>query len=385
MLPLIAARGMNAVAGRLKSAAARYALVDQSIWESLAEFYVHAETHQYLDEPVALYAGAGTKISMRDKIASVLMWYASSFGALNRLHMHLAERLAVHLCRNFTVSVQREPGSRFGFDLQHPMSPMRLGMETAPQPGLRFFGADKLQPQIDELLNRLEKNVVPEEINLGGVYEAGAVRAVALHLAECLASPLSPRRDTRHNIKANLSVANGFSGVMEQTDVGLNFCSDNSVTWQAEDISTSGIRCVLPASGMGEVAIGSLLGIKPERSDHWGVGIVRRIIRDPQNKLHVGIEMLANQVARVGLHERDTDEEQHALWLDSPGGDSSEVDLLMSSDTFAGSRSLHARVDGKGYLLMPLEMVEKGEDYDLARYRKIEEDVSGSEEAYECV
>lgn len=377
MMPLIAARGISAVAGKLKSAAARHALFDQAIWTALAEFYAHAETQQYLDEQVALYAGSGAKTSVRDEFASVLMWYACSFGTLSRLHMHLAERLTAHLSRNFTVSAQREPGSRFVFDLLHPMSPMRLGAEAAPQPSLRFLGVDKFhQPQIDALLKTLGKNVVPEEVNLGGAYEASAVRVAVLHLAECLASPPPMRRNTRHSIKVSLSVANGFSGVMEQTDIGLNFGSNTSVIWQVEDISASGLRCVLPASGAEGVAIGLLVGIKPEKLERWGVGIVRRLTRDPQNNLHVGIEMLANQVTGVGLRERDAGDEQHALWLDSPGGDASEVDLLTSPDTFSSSRSLHVRLEGKSYLLMPLKLVEKGEDYDLARYRKIEEDTS---------
>ena len=382
MMSLIAARGISAVAGVLKSAAARYALFDQATWVALAEFYAHAETQQYSKERVELYAGSGAKTSVREEFAAALMWYASSSGTLSRPHMHLAERLAAHLSGNFTVSAQREPGSCFVFDLLHPMSPMRLGMETAPQPGLRFLGVDNfLQQQMDARLKVLEKNVVPEELNLGGVYEAGAVRAIVLHLAECLASPPPMRRDVRHKVKVSLSVANGFNGVMEQTDVGLNFGSDASVTWQVEDISISGLRCVLPGPGTAGVEIGLLVGIRPEKLDRWGVGIVRRISRDPQNKLHVGIEMLANRVAGVGLRERDAGEERHALWLDSPGGDPSEVDLLMGADTFTSSRSLQVRLEGKNYLLMPLKLVEKGEDYDLARYRKIEEDAS-SDEAY---
>lgn len=381
MLPLIAARGASAATARLKSAAVRYALVDQTIWASLAEFYTHAETQQYLNEEVALYAGLGAKTSVRNEVAVTLMWYASSSGTLSRLHMHLAERLIAYLSRNFTVSVQREPGSRFVFDLLHPMSPMRLGAETMTQPSLRFLGVDKFQTQVDVLLKTLDKNIVPEEINLGGKYEAGVVRAVVLHLAECLASPPPMRRNIRHTIKVNLSVANGFSRVMEQFSAGLNSGSDTGTIWQVEDISTSGLRCILPASGTDGVKIGLLLGIKPKKIDHWGVGIVRRLSRDPQNNLHVGIEMLANQVTWVGLRERDAGEERHALWLDSPGGNAGGVDLLMSPDTFTSSRSLHVRLDKKSYLLMPLELVEKGEDYDLARYRKIEED-TGSDEAY---
>lgn len=375
-LPFVAVRGICAVAGKLKCAATRYALVEPSIWGCLAEFYSHAEAQQYLDERVSLHSGSGANTSVRCEFAAVLMWYASCASTLSRLHLHLAERLAAHLSKNFTVGTQCDSNSLFGFDLLHFAPPVRVNVENTPQTGLLFIGANNLQPQIEALLKALEKNVVPEEINLGGAYEAGAVRDVLRHLAECWASPPPMRRNTRHNIKVNLSVANGFSKVMEQTDVGLNFGDDTSVTWDVENISTGGFHCILPASRMDGMAIGSLIGIKPEKIDYWGVGIVRRLSRDQQNNLHVGVETLTNQMAGIGLREHSSDEEQPALWLSGPGDDSGEARLLMSHDTFSSSRSLHARMGDKSYLLMPLELVEKGADYDLARYRKIEEDTS---------
>ncbi len=381
VLPLVAARGICAVAGRLKCAAARYALVDSEMWGYLAEFYSHAETQQYLDEQVSLYAGLSANTTVRCEFAGVLVWYASCAGTLSRPHVHMAERLTAHLCKNFTVGAQHGSGSLFGFDLLQHAPPMRVMVENTLQPSLRFLGVNNIQPHIEALLNTLEKNIVPETINLGGTYEAGAVRKVVLHLAERWASPPPARRNTRHNIKVNLNVANGFSRVMEQTDIGLNFGDNTSMTWEVEDISTGGFRCVLPASRVDGIVIGLLVGIKPERIDHWGVGIVRRLKRDRQNNLHVGVEILTNQMTGVGLRERNADEEQPALWLNSPGDDSGEARLLMSPDTFSSSRSLHVRLAGKNYLLMPLELVEKGEDYDLARYRRIEEDTS-SDAAY---
>lgn len=70
------------------------------------------------------------------------------------------------------------------------------------------------------------------------------------------------------------------------------------------------------------------------------------------------------------------EEEQLAMWLNSPGDDSGEARLLMSPDTFSSSRSLHARLGDKSYLLTPLELVERGTDYALARYRRTEENTS---------
>ena len=344
----------------------------------LAEFYLHAEAQQYLDERVSLYAGSGATTSVRCEFAAVLMWYASCAGTLNRLHLHLSERLTAYLSKHFTVGAQCDPGSVIGFDLLHFSPPVRVNVENTPQAGLLFIGVSNLQPHIEILLKTLEKNIVPEEINLGGAYDAGPVREVVRHLAECWSFPPPKRRNMRHNVKVSLSVANGFSGVLEHTDVGLNFGADANVMWDAEDISTGGFRCVLPKGRVDGMAIGSLIGTKPEKADHWGVGIVRRLSRDKQDNLHVGVEILTNRVTGVGLRAQNMDEEQPAIWLNNSNGDSGEARLLLSHDTYSSSRSLHVRVGGKSYLLTPLELVEKGADYDLARYRKIEQDAGKS-------
>lgn len=377
VLSLVAARGMCAVAGKLKCLAAHYAPVEPEIWAGLAEFYVHAETRQYLDEQVALYAGLGVNTSVRCEFASILVWYASCASSLNRLHVHLAERLAAYLCGYFTVSAQYEPDSRFGFDLSRPIPPVRVSAETAPKSGLRFLGVSDLQPRMGTLLKTLEKNIVPEEINLGGAYEADTVCEVLRHLAECLASPPPMRRNVRRNVRVSLSVANGFAKVAELIHANL----DSRVIWEAEDISANGFRCVLPAGRTETTEIGALVGIKPEKLERWGVGIVRRLSCDAQDNLHVGVEVLSNHVTGVGLRERNADDERPALWLNNSGGEAGEVSILMSPDAFSVGRSLKARMGGKNYLLMPLELVEKGADYDLVRYRKIEED-DGADETY---
>jgi hypothetical protein len=46
-LALLVARGIAALAGRLKMSAARYALIEPGLWRHLADFYAHAETHGY--------------------------------------------------------------------------------------------------------------------------------------------------------------------------------------------------------------------------------------------------------------------------------------------------------------------------------------------------
>jgi hypothetical protein len=48
--------------------------------------------------------------------------------------------------------------------------------------------------------------------------------------------------------------------------------------------------------------------------------------------------------------------------------------LLMQADTFSANRSLKIQLDGKNYLLIPGGLQEKGLDYDLAKFKLIEQE-----------
>ena len=46
----------------------------------------------------------------------------------------------------------------------------------------------------------------------------------------------------------------------------------------------------------------------------------------------------------------------------------------MKADTFSPHRSLQTQLEGRNYLLIPIGLQEKGNDYDLARFRLIEQE-----------
>jgi hypothetical protein len=273
--------------------------------------------------------------------------------------------------------------SQWAINLVQPISPMRVNMETTIHPGLRFIGMGEAENALNALVKSLDKGVVPQEVNFSGtVYEAEQVLEVARQLVARCVLPPPTRRNARRTIKVNLHVANGFSRLVENTDVGLNFSSDSNEIWEVEDISATGFRSVTSPAVLESVKIGSLIGSKPENVESWGVGIVRRLSRDAQNNLHVGVEVLANQVLGVTLGARDhagAGEDNLALYLNKPNDESGEAWLLMKMGGFTSNRSFNMRLGDKTYLLLPLGLVESGEDYDLARYRKMEQDTSGDE------
>lgn len=379
-LPQLGVRGVAALGCRLKFLAARYALVESELWGHLAEFYAHAESQGYQNSETALYVGAPGETSVAREFALLVVWYGLSAGTLTPVNEHIAERILSHLSRSFRVSKRFEEGGMFAFDLSQPTPPMRASAESTITPSLRIVIEGDVLTQLENISRTLEKDMVPEEINFwGGSYDAVLVGDVVKYLVAGFTLPPPTRRNPRRKISVNLHVANGFFKMLEHTGISLNFGQvEADETWDVEDISVTGFRSVIPLKRADGVKIGSLVGTRPENVAHWGAGIVRRLRRDENDNLHIGVEVLTNQIVGVTLTERlnSHEGEQAALYLSRPNDNSGEAWLLMRPDTFSASHSLNMLLNGKRYLLMPLARVESGEDYDLVRYRMMLQDMS---------
>lgn len=380
-LTLLCARGIHACGGRLKMAAARYGMVDPSIWKHIAGYYAITETQAIQQEPLVIYQGENSSVAQ--EFATLLAWYGVGSGKQISLQIHITERLFSNLGKALKVGNTYNGQGLFVFDIAQPTPPMRATAEATIHPTLRFIEAEGMRQLMDGVLKTLDKGIVPDSLNLYGArYDAEVVAAVARGLTQCLSLPPPTRRSVRRKVNVNLKVASGFFKMLEQTDSGLSFSADDTDTWDVQDISSTGFRCVVPLAQVEGVKIGSLVGNKPENLPQWGAGVVRRLSRDAAGNMHVGVEMLSTQVVGVPLVDRTKTGAQAGmlgLYLNRASDTSGEAWLLLKQETFSHNRSLTMYLNDKGFLLLPVALVERGEDYDLARYRMMEQEDSTEE------
>lgn len=381
-VPLLTARAVHAMMWQLKYTCSHYGQVDNAIWANLAQLYKHAEQLRYLDTPVSLYPGMIGNTTVKFEVGQLMVWYDSGLSALSPLYIHLTERIATHYHSTIDVHAEISQHSRLSFDLNRPAEPTRINMGATTHPAMRFIGMPAMQARLEDLMKVLKKNIVPDEINLGGTYEAEVVKNAAQYLLNYLIAP-PVRRNTRRAANVTLNVVDGFDKVIDITDADENYGVAMPAHWVTEEISAGGFSAVIPAKGSGSIGIGSLLGMQPEGVPHWGVAVVRRLLRDDaKNQLRVGAQILSNQVAAVILNQNRVpggaiENGQPALWLYAKQDDATgEAQLLMRADTFSLGRSLQIQLDGKNYLLMPSGLQEKGLGYDLAKFRFVVQEVS---------
>ncbi len=368
---LLAVRGIHATMGRMKCAAVHYAAVDPSIWDQLAEYYIHAETQKYLDDEFEFHGGRAPNNTVRHRLAGVLLWWGSGTGSLKPQQIHLSERLSAHLSPALDMGIEPEADSLFSFDLALPRAPARYTGDTVVHPNLRFIRLGRVQARLEQIIGALEKGVVPIEIDLAGSYDAEVVLEAAKRLASNWLSAPPTRRTMRRRVNVPITIVRGFGGLVDQAHP--RGATEALETWEADDISATGFRCTIPVARGGGIRVGALIGFRPENVRHWGAGVVRRLRRDEHDKLDVGIEVLANRVSGVMVREEGSPADLPMVWLVSPGGDESDARLLIKPDSVAENRVLHGHVEGKRYLLTPQKRDEKGDDYDLMRYRKVEQ------------
>jgi tetratricopeptide (TPR) repeat protein len=376
-LPLLAARSVHTLMWQLKFICAHYDLVDNTAWDNLARLYRHAEQLGYLEMAVSLYPGMIGNTSVKSEVGILMVWYDSGLSALSPLYIHLIERIVAQYRATIDIHPEISQHSRLSFDLSRPSEPTRINMGATTHPAMRFVGIPAMQARLEDLMKVLNKNIVPDDINLGGNYEAEVVKNAAQYLLNYVIAP-PVRRNKRRLADITLNVVDGFDKVIERTGAGLNFGEGEAAParWVTEEISSGGFSAVIPAKGNGSIGIGSLLGIQPDGLAHWGIAVVRRLLRDDaKNQLRVGAEILSNQIAGVVLNQNRVpggaiENGQPALWLYARQNDASgEAQLLMRADTFSPGRSLQIQLDGKNYLLMSNGLQEKGLDFDLAKFR----------------
>ena len=374
-MPLVIARAMHALAGSLKLAAVRYTAGKPEVWSSLAELYAYAEAQKFLDEPIALYHDAVAGASIRNILAGISIWQACGESTLQPQQIHVAECIIRYLEEYLSITDKYNGASLLTFDLMRGKPPARINREATVHPGMRFIGVSEAPRQLHELIDKLEKGVIPSELDLNAQYAVSTVLEVARQLSRSVSNEPPARRNPRRKLNVNMCVASGLS-MLDEISAHTNMLCDTGESWVTEDISVNGFLCVMPADKERNVKIGDLIGLQPEKVGRWGAGIVQRLSHDSKNNLLIGVEMLSNQITGVILQDRQAKPgskfwEQRALYLNRPETRGEEAWLLMKPDSFSSRHSLAMSMDDSNYLLMPLELIRQGEDFILARYKQM--------------
>lgn len=379
LAPTLTCRALRALTLELKWSLMRYGPVDPTMWGRFAALYSQAEQDGFVLKLCTVYPGPWGDSSVQREYLKALMLGMSATDSLLPRKLEVAERIVTQFSEYFVLQKQLAKGCHYHVDLSVARSPARLVARVTTAPSVRYFGPGTASDVAQKVIGTItESGAIPSDLNLGGNYEPSLVTEVLRHLARYWA-PIPPARvQERHKSFARINVVHDFDDIVdtisgESKDLSFD---DNIETWTVENESEGGYGAVIPPSKGDWLKVGTLLGIKLEDGNCWGVGIVRRLTNDPTQQRYVGIQNLAKGGAKVKLFPVDAkkapSEGEDAVLLPSSLADSSgtgELSLLMRMGSFSPRQSFQMRAYERDYLLVPKQLVEGGEDFDMAKFR----------------
>jgi hypothetical protein len=365
-LPLLCMRAVRALAGQLKWQYMQYEPEDPEAWSALGRIYRLAEQKKIQGEAMRLYANVPQNSSTERELVKLLMLAASSPDCMPPAAIELSEWIIAHLGASFVLGPTHQPQSTYNyFDLGAGLPPKRLVQAPPASPDLRFFAAGPATAQLENLIRVCEGGALPSDLNLGGTYDTAKVLGVLRHLRTTWAAPPPVRKSDRYEMEHRLNVANGMAGILARLQ-GTQAAA-NTESWVTQNISSGGIGAVVSNVQGDWLGIGKLIGLSVEGgSGAYSVGVVRRWNRRPKLQSSVGIRTLAKTAFPVKLGGVAP---QDAILLNDDRTLREEVLVCMREGGFDKRIGPVLEFEGENFLLVPMAIIESGDDFDIARYR----------------
>ena len=373
LLPLLLVRTLRSFAQQIKWMHMRYGPIDPASWGVFNSVYAYAEAKQLAQSSVKVYPAAAGSSTPQIEFLKGAMFSASAPDGMLPLEVELAERLIAEYAPRFVLAGAPAPGLVFWSDLGKAMPPARLSRTPPAAAGLRCYGPGAALAEVHALAERvMVGGQVPPEVNLGGSYEAHVALEVLRHL-HLYWSPQAPERKAqRHPVKSRLSVTYGFNDVVAVLGGGdsLDFENKNSESWIVENVSAGGFGAVVPQLKGDWLRVGVLLAVQPDGGTNWLLGVIRRVNKLDGQQARVGIQTLSKTptLSRFAVAGVASVTEQGVLLK---SGDAAEAQIVLKPGVFAPAQNLEIAQGARHRVYLPQAVAERGEDYEIARYREL--------------
>lgn len=384
-LLFVCARALRALAKQIKWQQMRYGPIDLQLWNDIAKIYSLAENYQISKDPVS-HPSLPTTTSIEQEFIKPLVLAVAAPGSLLPHQFEIADKIITHFSRKFLLKNAIDEKVPYCFSLTKPRRPVRYTAGVLDSEKLRFFGIGTVEAGLVKLEEILKKGTIPEEINLDGAYRAFTVLQVVRHLIMQLSNKAALRKHNRRKITVTLNVVYGYTNVLQSIQNPNHIFRKTKENWIIENISLGGFSALIPNPISFNIRVGSLLSLWTNEGVYWGIGVIRHLVRNHDQHGQVGIQSLSQAAQAITLRPLLADrkwrgsgengdiegESFPAALLVGAARTEGETHLLLQPGSFNKSYSLEMQLHGKKRLLQPIDILEKGEDYEVARFKDME-------------
>jgi cyclic-di-GMP-binding protein len=374
-LPVMAARGIRALAQQIKWIMLRYGPFEPRLWASIGELYQHAESGAFTTTPLVIYPGEQGSGSVELEYVKAIMLWASSADVLSPVKQDIAERTVAYVASAFHLAKEPFPGAIYCFDPARDRRPLRMLGEPISGDNVYYLSPGDAGARLSRIIPVLEKSgTLPVDVNLGATYMGEMVLSVFKHLCLYWSDKPPTRLSERRQTTARITVVPGYFQLLDELERedmnALDFSVPNAESWVVEDVSDNGYGAVVPEATTDWVRVGELIGLQVEGAQLWGVALVRRVTRDEERHYRVGIEVISRAVHVVRISHGGREPELAVLLSNSPDSNG-EIGLLLRAGRFNAGTNSEMTIKDVKYTVAPTRMVDAGNDFDWAMYKVI--------------
>jgi hypothetical protein len=349
---------LRALGQQLKWQQLRYGPINLEVWGLANRMYATAEARGIAEA--------------RPEYLRLAMFAASAPDSLAAHELELAERLISDFAASFVVAAAPAAELPYWIYLAEPMAPARGAKPPQPAASLRYFGAGSALGTLQTFIKRTEaQRAVPSDLKLGPEYDPETVLGVMRHLALQWGPGAPERKHKRVGMDTKLKVAHGFDGVLGAlggSNDSLDFGAAAAVeTWTVENVSAGGFGARAPQAKADWLKVGALLAAQPDNTGTWLIGAVRRVNKVSSQEVRVGVETLA-RTAAISQFALPNATRAQGVVMPTPSG---EAAIALRAGTYVPGANLEASVGGRQHVYMPQGVAERGDDYEIVRFREM--------------
>jgi hypothetical protein len=397
---ILTARALYHYAMQAKWAHLRYMPVETAVWRNLHRLYLFAEREKFETTALKLFPDAVNETSCQSEYLQPLMLNLANPESLQPLQINLVDQWLDTWAKSVTLENQFRPHRQLYAINLGDAKPARSLRRNMLGEKYRYWGVGLLVVTIDKALEQLKHGELPVRLGLG----EDCRLPHCLDLIETVERRWSKKDVQRkHERTPNVKVVHvvqGLQDILAQLKPGakikrkpkgemvgyqvmgytvggspidMNTQGNEELfqpaleQWIMENESVSGYGVTFNPAGQNGLRIGTLIGLKPESTRHFLIGVVRRMNKNPTSKTYVGIETLCQTPIPVELHTPSggTTSKQltEAVYLLEMPQAQIARSLLMAHDDFEPGRLMQLKAQGKAYTIRLQKAVEEAEDY----------------------
>jgi hypothetical protein len=397
---ILTARALYHYAMQAKWAHLRYMPVETAVWRNLHRLYLFAEREKFETTSLKLFPDAVNETSCQSEYLQPLMLNLANPESLQPLQINLVDQWLDTWAKSVTLENQFRPHRQLYAINLGDAKPARSLRRNMLGEKYRYWGVGLLVVTIDKALEQLKHGELPVRLGLG----EDCRLPHCLDLIETVERRWSKKDVQRkHERTPNVKVVHvvqGLQDILAQLKPGakikrkpkgemvgyqvmgytvggspidMNTQGNEELfqpaleQWIMENESVSGYGVTFNPAGQNGLRIGTLIGLKPESTRHFLIGVVRRMNKNPTSKTYVGIETLCQTPIPVELHTPSggTTSKQltEAVYLLEMPQAQIARSLLMAHDDFEPGRLMQLKAQGKAYTIRLQKAVEEAEDY----------------------